>query len=367
MTPHSPSLKDLQNRGMIAGVIGMAACVAGFFSNRPQFFQSYLYAYMIVFGLTSGSLGVLMLHLMVGGQWGLVSRASLRSGVRILPWVSILFIPILVGLHSIYPWTDPAVSATLGRKQHWLTPGFFAIRAVFYLLYLNAMGFFFLRKMKQERPDSPAEFYQGSAGLGLISFFLVVSFVAFDWTMSLEPHWASTIYGALLIMGQALSTFAFTIMSLAWIQPKSGKTFFISEKASHDIGNLMFAFTILWTYMELAQFLIMWCGNLPEEIPWYLARSKGGWDWVITFVVISQFFLPFLLLLWKRRKRDLSKLVRVALFVLTIRMVDLYWFIVPDFSPQHFRIHWLDPMTVIALGGLWFMLYCRHLQKEVAA
>jgi hypothetical protein len=328
-----------------------------------QFFQSYLVGYMCIFSVTSGGLAVLMLHLLVGGEWGRVSRRPLRAIASMWPWVTLLFIPVILGIHHIYPWSHPEVAEVLGRKRPYLTPFFFSLRAAAYFIYFNLLARRMVSLLNNQKPDSPPDYFQKSAALGMVSYFIVASLAVFDFMMSLEPHWASTLYGVMLIMGGGLTTWALLIVTLAWLQ-NPARPVVVSQKASHDLGNLMFAFTIFWTYMAVSQYIIIWSGNLPEEIPWYLVRNSGGWKAVSVVLVLAQFLLPFLLLLAQQRKKNLSRLVKVAAYMLCIRVLDMFWLIVPDFSPAHFRLHVLDFIVIGGLIFLWFTFYRRNLSRE---
>lgn len=316
-----------------------------------QLFRSYLFAYLVVLGIGLGSLGFLLLHSLVGGAWGKASRGVLQACADTLPWLGGLFIPILVGLKSIYPWTDAAhlisESASASHKHVYFMIPFFVLRAVAYF----STWIWLARREKRQA---------GGAGWGLLLFVLTASFASFDWIMSLEPHWSSSIYGAMLIVGNGLSTLAFTVLVLAWGVPKATA---ITEDTAHDLGNLMLAFVMLWAYMGLSQYLIIWSANLPEEIGWYLARQKGGWQVVAILLILFQFTLPFLLLLARKRKRKLQSLARVAALILALRVVDLFWLTVPDFSPGRFSLHVLDAVALAALGYGWLFLFKRTHQK----
>ena len=328
-----------------------------------QFFQAYLVAYMVVFTMTAGGLCVLLLHLLVGGEWGRVSRKPLRAMSHLWPWMALLFIPIVIGAHSIYPWLRPEVAADLGRKATWLTLPFFTARAVFYFVFFYLVARRCRQLLDYKVPNTPPEYYQKPAGLGMIFFSIICSIASFDWMMSLEPHWASTIYGVLIVMGANLTCMAILIITLAWMQ-NPARPVEVSVKASHDLGNLMFAFIIFWTYVEVSQYIIIWSGNLPEEIPWYLVRNSHGWKIVSWILVLTQFVIPFLLLLAQSRKKNLNRLAKVALYVLAIRVLDIFWLIAPDFMNGHFHLPLWYPVEIAVLVGFWFFLYRRQLNKE---
>lgn len=316
-----------------------------------QLFHSYLFAYLVFLGIALGCLGLLLVHSLTGGEWGKASRGALQAGADTLPWLALLFVPILFGLRQIYPWMNPARlagSEALAHKQFYFQPSFFVLRAIVY---------FFLWSIIARRQRRSA----AGSGVGLLIYVLTVSFASFDWVMSLEPQWSSSIYGAMLMVGDVLSALAFVILVLsrrAAAEP-------IPEDVAHDLGNLTLAFVMLWAYMALSQYLIIWSANLPEEIGWYLARQRGGWQFVAIILILFLFALPFLLLLARQRKRKLASLARVAALILVARVIDVFWLTVPDFSPGVFALHALDFLALILMGCAWIALYGR--QREVQA
>ncbi len=323
-----------------------------------QFFRSYLFAYLVVLGISLGCLGLLLLHSLVGGEWGKASRRVLQAGADTMPWLGALFIPVLLGLRHIYPWMDPALrmseSFTSGHKQIYFYLPFFVLRAVLYFMLWSWMG------IRQSRTT------KGSA-VGLLLYVLTLSLASFDWIMSLEPQWSSSIYGIMLMVGDALSALAFVVLVLNWQERTGHARKKVSEDTAHDLGNLLLAFVMLWAYMGLSQYLIIWSANLPEEIGWYLARQRGGWQVVAIILILFQFALPFLLLLARQRKRKLSSLAPVAGLILALRVVDLFWLTVPDFSPGRFSLHILDIALLLALGWMgWFIFRSRLQIRETA-
>jgi len=362
------SLKDLRKQAAVGAALGFLFTLLMGLRNGPQFFRSYLLAYLIFFGLAVGCLGVLLTYLMTGGAWGRASCRVFLACVRTLPWTAVLFIPVLLGLRYIYPWTHIAqwTGYSAGHKRIFFNLPFFVIRSAVYFAFWCWCG---ARLQARARPGSEGIDLRGGrmlGGVGLVFYVLSVSFAAFDWIMSLEPYWASSIYGAMILMGHVLSAFAFALVVLAWLAQRSPEAFPVSDDAAHDLGNLLLAFVILWAYMALSQYLIIWSGNLPSEIPWYLARQRGGWQAVAVLLVLLQFFLPFFLLLARRNKRRLESLGKVALIVLVVRFIDVFWLVVPDFSPAKFSLHVADFSTTLLVGGLWLIAFCHGLQEEPA-
>jgi hypothetical protein len=323
-----------------------------------QFCHSYLFAYLTILGVPLGCLGLLLLHSLVGGAWGDAVRDILQAGADTLPWLAVLFIPILLGLHHIYPWMDlsrmNSDSFSAGHKRIYFQVPFFILRAICYFVLWSWIAY------RQRRSDK-------GSGVGLLMYVFTVSFASFDWIMSLEPNWSSSIYGVMLMIGDVLSGLAFTILALDRQSRQSGGRSPIPEDTAHDLGNLLLAFVMLWAYMALSQYLIIWSANLPEEIGWYLARQRGGWQWVAIVLILFQFALPFALLLSRQRKRKLESLAAVAAGILVLRVIDVFWLTAPDFSPGRFSVHILDGLLLLVLGGTWTFFFRRSLEKEEAA
>ncbi len=360
-------LRRGQIRAAIVGGVGLVALAAGAVASPEQFFRSYLPAYVFVFGLALGSLALLMLQHMTGGAWGLMIRRLLEAGSRTLPLVAVLFVPIAFGLRHLYIWSvaaTVAADAVLQQKSAYLNTGFFLARAAFYFLIWIAFAYF-LARWSGEQDRRPAggddRRFRLLSGPGLVVYGLSVTFASVDWIMSLDPHWFSTIFGMLVMVGQALAALAFSVALLALMsgdEPFAGR---VNQAHFHDLGKLMFALVLLWAYLSFSQFLIVWSGNLPEEIPWFIERLHGGWQWVALALLAGHFALPFLLLLSRDLKKKRGVLVAVATGILAMRFVDTYWLIAPAFPHEGFAIHWMDLAALAALGGIWLAVFFRML------
>jgi hypothetical protein len=316
-----------------------------------------------------------MIHHLTGGVWGLVIRRILEAGTRTLPLLALLFLPIAVGLPRHYSWARPEVVAAdpvLVHKSLYLNPAFFLGRAVFYFAVWIALAYRMSRLSLalDAGPDPRVERrLRGISGGGLVLLGLTITFSSVDWAMSLDPHWFSTIYGILFMVGQALSALAFVIVMLALLSGEKPLSDVVRPTGVHDLGKLLLAFVMLWTYMHLSQFLIVWSGNLPEEIPWYLRRLQGGWQAVALVLVLFHFALPFLLLLSRDLKRNAGLLAWVAGGLLAVRLADVFWLVAPDAGGpgSHgtgLAFQWLDVAVPVGLGGVWLAAFLRELQAH---
>ncbi|HUR21845.1 MAG TPA: hypothetical protein VMZ90_13610 [Vicinamibacterales bacterium] len=368
-----PALARLQQRSLIIAVLGLGAGAIGGWMDHDQFFRSWLIGFLFCVGLSMGSLGLLMLQHMSGGQWGMVGRRVFEAGSRNLPLVVLMFIPIIFGLHSLYPWARPDVvagDAILQMKAPYLNVKFFIARAVLYFAVWLLMSFLLNKwSAAQDRgevaidPGDTVRFRTVSAP-GILVYVILMTFASVDWVMSLDPHWYSTIFGFILIAGQGLGAFALVIAVLASIRDSEPMRSYLNEGHFLDLGKLLLAFVMLWAYFSFSQFLIIWSGNLPEEIPFFLERLRHGWQYVSLLLVIGHFALPFALLLSRKLKKQSGRLALVAIIVLFMRYVDLLWLVEPMFEHHGFPIHWMDVALPAGLTATWFFLFARNLSSR---
>jgi hypothetical protein len=360
-------VRNFQKPFLVAGVAGLVACVIGLALSPQQFLRSYLFAYLFWLGVGLGCLPVLMLYHLVGGAWGYSIRRLLESGTRTIVLLAILFIPVLIGMHQIYKWVDPhnpEVGESVLKKAAYLNVPFFVVRAVFFFVlwwfYANRLNRW--SAMQDETGDiSLLRRFGRLSGPGIAICGFTVTFALIDWAMSLEPRWFSTVYGMLWFMDVALSALAFTIIVFTFLCDRDPLADVARPDTLQDLGNLLFASLMLWAYLSFSQLLIIWSGNIPEEIAWYLSRLRHGWQWTALILIGFQFFVPWLLLLSRRNKRHRRRLGYIALLVLAMRIVDTFWMITPAFYPDGFTLHWLDPIALIGIGGIWLAIYSRQL------
>jgi hypothetical protein len=365
-----PNVNRVQQRAFMVGIVFSILFLVGFFLDRRQFFQSYLFAYSFWAGISVGSLALLMLQHLTGGGWGLVIRRVLEAATRTLPLILILFVPIVFGAHQIYSWTDShklGEHPVLQEKAKYLNLSFFTVRAAIYFAIWLALAYFLNRWSLLQDRTADRQFtkrMQLLSGPGMVLFVFTVTFASIDWFMSLDPEWSSTIYGFVFVAAWSLSALAFTIATMAALSKQEPMKDIVAQLHFHDLGKLLLALVMLWSYFAFSQFLIIWSGNLPEEIRWYLPRIHGSWGAIALIVIILHFAFPFLFLLSRSFKRNAGKLVIVAVLILVMRLVDLFWMIVPNFTGEHFHVSWMDLVAPIAMGGLWLGVFARALTSR---
>ena len=414
-------INRVQAPALVIGVIGFAVAIAGLFISPEKALRSYLWAYIYWSAIPLGSLAFLMIQHMTGGTWGLVIRRILEASCSLIVLTALFAIPIILAVvmkrSSLYPWlphgdvagqfghSAPGAQHHLWFKELWLSAGFWILRSVVYFAIWIGLAFYLNAWSRREDRlgSSPQRSYHARvvSAPGLILYALASTFAFIDWIMSIDPAWYSTMFGVLYIIGQGLVAMAFTILILRLLTNREPMRALLTPGLLNDVGNLMFAFTLLWAYTNFSQFLIMWSGNIAEETPYYHYRNTGSWGGVALFLVIFHFFTPFLLLLWRRVKRDIRSLALVAIALMCMRSVDLFWVIKPMFSQRdtwmvnHIEpptaqqkqdikagkiehplaqvyvpgvmengLFWTDPFAILGMGGIWVGAFCWRLKQR---
>jgi hypothetical protein len=363
-------LKASQRRAFAVGIAGLAFAAAGALVNPQQFFRSYLMAFLFWIGIPLGCWAFLMLHHLVGGRWGFMIQRLLESAARTFLLLAVLFLPLLFGMRALYPWAVPGAADAdrfIAEKSAYLNPAFFAARAIFYFAVWIVFGRVLHRwSVEQDRSGDPSTIgrLQNLSGPGLALYGLTVTFAAIDWVMSLEPHWYSTIYGMIFMVNSALAALSFAVIAASQLADEEPLSRVAHPDRFHDLGNFLLALVMLWAYMGFSQYLVVWSENLQEEIPWYVKRITGGWEFVAVLLIVCQFALPFVLLLSRSTKRRPQVLAAIALWILAMRWIDLLWLVAPAFHPGRFYLHWLDFAALAGIGGIWIAAFLYYLGQS---
>ena len=368
----SDTLKSLRTKAGALGVIGLGLTTVGAFMDQTQFYRSYLWTFIFWVGLSVGCLAWLMVQYLTGGAWGVIIRRICESSAKTLPLWLLLFVPVIMGIPVLYghSWANATLVAhdkVLQHKAPYLNTTFFVIRGFIYLGGWALLGFLLNRisdREDREGGKKPSSTMAKIAAPGLIFWAFAVTFMATDWALSVNPHWYSTMFGLLFIAGQGLSSLSFIVCIVVLLSFHKPMSNIITPRHLHDIGKFMLANVMVWAYFSFSQFLIIWAGNLPDEIPWYMERLRGGWQYVGLTLVIGHFALPFALLLSRDLKRNFRLLRGIAIFILVIRFVDVYWQVAGDYTPGELHISWMDLTSLMGIGGLWFAFFLTNLMQR---
>jgi hypothetical protein len=366
-----PVVKTISQRSLIVGVVFGVVAAALAFTRPDEFYRAYLLGFMCWLGVALGSMAILMIRHLTGGGWGMVIRRILGAAMRTVPLLAVLFIPVILGMHHLYIWARPLDQiADNHLREHladitktYLTTNGFILRAVFYFAIWNLLSFLLSMWSKEtDRPGSPDHTgrFKAVAGPGLILYGFTISFAAIDWVMSLDPSWISTIFGLVILIGEVLTAMCFAVVVERILFNYKPMSEMLKPDFVHDHGKWMLVFIMVWAYFNFSQWLIIWAGNLPAEITYYLRRLHGGWGSIGLILLLFHFAIPFAILLSRPFKRDIRKLVWLAVWLILMRFVDLFWIIEPNFSPT-LKLTIADVVVPIAIGGLWLAYFFRNL------
>ncbi|MFL6306207.1 MAG: hypothetical protein ACJ72H_21975 [Candidatus Sulfotelmatobacter sp.] len=371
-----PVVKKIYQRSLIVGIVFAIASIILAITNPDQFYRGYLLGFLCWLGVSLGSMAIVMIRHLTGGGWGMVIRRILGAAMRTLPLLAILFIPIIIAVvqHRIYPWAmptesvqDPYIREHLQKhsfiKDAYLNQTGFIIRAIIYFVIWNVLSFLLSMWSRQtDRPGAPdnTQKFKAVAGPGLILYAFTISFAAIDWVMSLDPSWISTIFGLIILIGEMLSAMCFAVVIERILVNYKPMSEMLKPDFVHDHGKWIMTFIMVWAYFSFSQWLIIWAGNLPNEITFYTKRLSFGWGKVGLCLALFHFAVPFAILLSRPFKRNIRKLVWLAIWLMLMRWLDLFWIIEPNFM-KGLGITAADIVVPIAIGGFWLAYFFRNL------
>jgi hypothetical protein len=363
------------------GGVALIIWLVGLYFDPEQALRSWLMGFVFWAGLCIGGIGLLMLQYMTGGAWGVVLRRIFEACSRTLPLVVLLFVPLAIGVltHTVYEWTHlPPTDHAIEARGIYLLPWSWVARSIIYFAIFGIMAYLLNDwSARQDRTEN----YEDAASLlarmsrfsgpAMVVYALIVTFASVDWVLTLDPHFFSTIWGLLFVIGWALATLSFGAMILAYLSDKRPMDDIVGKRHFHDIGKLMLAMVMVWAYFNLSQWLIIWSGNIPEETGWYLTRMESGWFWIGVVLILFHFAVPFLILLQQDFKRRPKLLALLAVFILLMRFFDMFFLIGPTprintyGGPQAaFIVSWLDFVAPVAIGGIWLWYFFGQLRSR---
>jgi hypothetical protein len=367
----APRLFEAQWPSLLVGIGGLLVCLIVWFFDPYHALRAYLYAWLLWLGVALGSMALVMLHCLTGGWWGWVIRRPAEAAAMTLPLLLVLFIPLALGLHYIYPWADPAQIAShavLRHRQSFFAPWFVLLRTLIYF----AIWIFWAWRLRSlslahdEAGDAKSVMrLRVMSGAGFVVYFATMSSAAMDWIASREVDWYSSTFGLVTILGQAVIATAFVIIVLALLWDAFPLSELAAPDPAHDLGNLLLTNVVLWSYVAFAEFLVIWIGNSQEDNTWYYHRMHRGWNWAGTAIILLHFAVPFVMLLFQQVKRNLRVLACVAGGIFLVRIVHVLWMVAPSSpTPQPHAVYWLDFIAPFGVGGVWFALFLWLLRRR---
>ncbi len=350
---------------LIAGIVGVLLSLLGYILNPAQFFHSYLVAYIFWLSVALGALFFVMLHHLVAAKWSIVLRRLVEVLAQGFPLMAVLFIPIILGLPYLYEWNHKeivAADAVLQGKELYLNVPFFIIRAAIYF----AVWIFLSRRLykislQQDdgfKPEQVRKFRVISA-TGIIVYAFTLSFAAFDWLMSLDARWYSTVFGVYIYSGSVVGILGVVIIACLYLRRKNVLSDVITVEHYHDLGKLLFTFIIFWAYIAFSQYMLIWYANVPEETIWFRNRWTESWKTVSLLIVFGHFAVPFFILMTRSAKRNFGFLAVLAGWMLFMHWVDIYWLVLPGLHKGGAVVSWIDPITMLAVSGLFLWNFWR--------
>ena len=366
----STGIARWQMPAFVVGILGVIATLIGLVLAPQEAYRGYLTSYLFWFSISAGCLAVLMLQYVTGGEWGVMIRRPLGAAARALWVMLLLLVPMFFGLVHIYPWNDRADAHfhEIAEAKGWyLNPTFFAIRAAVYFAFLLIWAWR-IRVLSLEFYKTRSPFTELSrrkwASSGIVLIVLVLTFFSVDWMMSTEPGWYSHMYGITFVVGCGLSAFAFVTFFLTRLASTKAMGDILRSSHLRDLGNLLLAFVMFYAYVSFSEFLLIWYGNIHEEIPHYLWREHGVWGWLAAAIVLFHFFLPFFMLLMRSIKDRPETIGIVTVIVLVMRYVAIYWTVAPGWYRWNFHYAWPAIASLVGIGGLWLAEFIRQLKGQ---
>jgi len=357
---------NLGKYALIAGLLFLAISAWGYWQDSTQFYLAYMTSFVFWLAISLAGLFFTMLHHLTGAKWSIVLRRIAESMMAPFPLMLILFVPLVFGLHDLYHWSHPevvAVDEILQKKAAYLNTPFFLIRTAFYFLVWIVLSRS-LTKLSLTQDHSYDEkkviMMRKISALGMILFAITITFSAFDWLMSLDAHWFSTIFGVYIFSGAFLGGLTFMIMFGVYLRRHNIMNNIFTVEHYHDLGKLTFGFIIFWAYMAFSQYFLIWYANLPEENFWYLYRWDNSWETISLIIVFGHFVIPFLGMITRGAKRSLVFLPIMAGWIFIMHWVDLYWVVMPTHYRDGFHFSWVDITTFIGIGGLFIFIFFKH-------
>ena len=355
---------------LFIALVGVLACVAGFAADRAQFYRSYLVSFCFAVTIMLGGSFFVMVQYLTGSAWSVTVRRFMENIMMGFPVGLLLFVPVAFGVHELYEWTHADViakEAVVRAKGAYLNPTMFTVRGLVYFALWSIWAWaIYSQSTKQDRERSAAQMHACSrwSAPGLLLIMLTGTLASFDWIMSLDPKWYSTIFGIYCIAGGALAFFGVLTLIALGMRRAGVLSNSITSEHYHDLGKWMFALTVFWAYIAFSQYLLIWYANLPEETIFYRNRLVGSWKTLSGVLLFGRFILPFLVLIFRANKRNLKLLGVAAGWIVTMHFIDMYWLIMPTWNKAGISVSWMDFAALLGVVGVFGYAFWARLRKR---
>lgn len=358
--PRGHALSRLPWIGASIGAVGLALSLGLRAADPKQFAFSWLVAFLFFLSLALGALYFVLIHFATQAGWGIVVRRLAENTMATLPLFALLFVPVLLGMAELFPWVHGIAEGkdrVLVGKAPYLNAPFFIGRAVVYFAFWSAIAMFYVRRSRRQDGTRDAAISVGLrrfSGPAVIVLAITQTFAAVDWIMSLDPNWYSTIFGVYWFAGSFVSVFALLTLMAVLLRRAGPMADVVGAEHFHDLGKLLFAFTVFWAYIGFSQYFLIWYGNIPEETIFFRHRLEGSWTALSLLLAGGHFIVPFFFFMPRTIKRKPALLAAGATWMLAMHLVDVYWLVMPALHPKGVAISLLDVAAFLAVGG-WFV------------
>lgn len=352
-----PAYRRLMTVAAVCAIGGGAAAIVGWVIYPARFYAAWLSAFCYGLGFPLGALALLMIHDLTGGKWEAVARPPLESAAATMPLFIVLFLPIVAGLHDLYPWTRPEHFVAFANRWY-LNLAFFGIRAGIYFAVWSFFAFVQLRRSHGD--DAAPRVAQWASGIGLILLAFTATYASIDWMMSIEPDWYSSVYGMMVGAQWFIVALAVVMLAIVFGAQRDGVAASSFRRHLANLATILLAVDIFWGYTAYSQWLIIWEENLHSEITWYLDRLSEGWRALVIVIIAIHLLIPLFTLVWSPAKRSPRLVGAICTLLLLADLLQVWWLVLPSL---HIGFDWIDPVAVIALGGVWTCLFLWRLRR----
>jgi hypothetical protein len=365
-----PADMNLKKPLFAVGIVALIASFVGYFLDHEQFFFSYLTSFSFFSSIALGALFFVMLQHLTRSHWSVVLR-RIPESITANIWIWAFFIiPIFFGIHSLYHWSHADALAhdpVLLGKEPYLNSTFFIIRQIIYFAIWGFLGWQMHNKsveMDKTGDWGLQTLLRRTSGPGIFIFTITLAFASFDWLMSLDPHWYSTMFGVYFFAMSFQSLFAVLILAVVFLWHKGLLKNTLQKSHLYDLGVQMFGFTIFYAYIAFSQFLLIFYANIPEETVWFLERFNGGYEYLAYFYLFGRFVIPFIVLLPKWTKSNPAIVSTIAGLILVSHFVELYWIVMPVLNHHGFHFSWMTVTCFLGLGSIFLALFFHKFSKQ---